>query len=1208
MDYIYSYERGLGLIYIIFEEDIVRMKKSKRVNKMLGLVLALALTLPSWGAAMAAAADFDANQSWAAATLNQWIAKGWLSGYPDGSIKPDHQVTRGEFVALVNRAFALAGQAEIAFRDLTPDHWEYAQVAIAVKAGYISGYEDGTVRAQKDVSREEAASILAKLLKPNSTASHVSDFSDADAFSGWSRGAISAITNMKVMSGYPDGSFRPAASITRAEAVVAIDNALKAHAAGIDNRTYDMAGVFGPASGTETVRGNVTITAPGVTLQNMTIEGNLILGAGIGDGDATIRGTRVLGTTIVNGGGENSIHFVDSVLVTIEVNKQDGTVRIVAEGSTSVQTVTLLSSAKVEQDAVTGSGFAAVEVAKSLPPGSVITMVGQFDKLDIFAESVRIDLPKGSIDRLNVDKDAANASIDVGADAKVVSLVLNAVAKLLGSGKIENATLNDGAGGSSFEKLPDTMGGPQKDNTTTTTSTPPVGGGGGAAGPSSVAVRGIAVTSAGNATTVVQGNTLQLYAAVTPANASDKSILWSVAPLTNGEASIDAGGLLTAAEAGTVRVTARNAASGVTGTLDITIAAPAIQVTGASVIDASTVTFNSDVAGATVRWNGATLGAQTVIGVNTVTVPLMDDGATNLLVVEKPGYVSFSAYNLVWHDPFTYTESQLSEWTRDRTEPDSWAGDVDNWITYSTVTMPANEWYAWHGKKATTDSAATNIWKVETEFELTDSLLARDSVRTSMWLNVLDQSGANVDWSILQFKIDRDNGEKGWQYWDSAVGEWVDMAAALPVTAGVYKLAIHYMNGTVIGYIDGMEVFRYGIEADGGYTSVKEVILNSYSFGEAYEVKWKTPTVKYVAHTLSESLGIAYFTGIGFSRSETPFNHGGGGTYAAQTVLEDGSIQISATSPDNTYLDTGFVVPTGTLGELGGITVEGAGAYGLNVYFDLDGGGFFQWNPDGTLAGVGGDRYALYQGAGGSTVTIQGSSKFGLQGPLQAGEKYENTWDELRALYPPDTPVAIWIGVTKGSDEPTGTKSATIRSIAFTAPAFTVTVLSSTRSNLVDEANNTISNFGWFAVKLGSPLDLSAGSQANFAISYEYSVDGGENWEQAANVDGQVFVKDKAWTGYLNAENPIRKYPGAGYEGDIVPAYTVLASNETKVGERAYNAYQAIIAGGTVQVRVVLDITDNDGNKLETIRLDPVAFTDGVPDLRGIGVYDKVSG
>src|SRR5690606_27264528 len=116
------------------------------------------------------------------------------------------------------------------------------------------------------------------------------------------------------------------------------------------NKTIKTAGIYGPATGTETVQGNVTISSPDVTLRNTVIEGDLILGEGIGEGEVYLHGVTVKGQTIVNGGGTESIYFTDSVLATVIVNKNTGAVRIVAKGSTQVYEVQLETPTIVREE------------------------------------------------------------------------------------------------------------------------------------------------------------------------------------------------------------------------------------------------------------------------------------------------------------------------------------------------------------------------------------------------------------------------------------------------------------------------------------------------------------------------------------------------------------------------------------------------------------------------------------------------------------------------------------------------------------------------------------------------------------------------------------------------------------------------------------------------------------------------------------------
>ncbi|TGE33785.1 cell wall-binding repeat-containing protein, partial [Desulfosporosinus sp. Sb-LF] len=107
-----------------------------------------------------------------------------------------------------------------------------------------------------------------------------------------------------------------------------------------------------------------------------------------------------------------------------------------------------------------------------------------------------------------------------------------------------------------------------------------------------------ATTGSAIADTVVNGGTLQMLAEVTPANATNKAVTWSVATLSDGTAVIDAStGYLQATGVGTVTVTATNAASGVTGTKVITIAAAQTQAQTAAQVAAGITTIAAPVQG-----------------------------------------------------------------------------------------------------------------------------------------------------------------------------------------------------------------------------------------------------------------------------------------------------------------------------------------------------------------------------------------------------------------------------------------------------------------------------------------------------------------------------------------------------------------------------------------------------------------------------------
>lgn len=418
------------------------------------LVLTLCLVLASFGQAFAADTSKPATGAtdtaghWAADVLEQWKSQGLISGYQDGSLKPDNQITRAEFTALVNHSFGFNEIASISFKDVKNGAWYYNEISKASAAAYIKGYSDQTFKPNKSITREELAVIVASLLKLNASASNTG-FTDLVASHAWSKDSIAAVAEAGLMQG-SGGKFRPQQTATRAEAVVVLDRALKLRA-NSQSVVYDKAGTYGPENGTVTVNGSVYLNAPDITLRNTVINGNLIIGENVGKGDITLKNVTVKGTTVINGGGKNSIHVDDSVLVTVIVNKKDGSIRIVTEGSTSVQQITLQSGALL-QESGSGSGFGNVSLSDLIPVGAQVELAGNFNTVDIFATSIRVSLTSGSVQNLQVAPTAGNTTIDLAAGTSVQTLVLNAIAHITGQGTIGTAYVN--VSGSTIAQTP----------------------------------------------------------------------------------------------------------------------------------------------------------------------------------------------------------------------------------------------------------------------------------------------------------------------------------------------------------------------------------------------------------------------------------------------------------------------------------------------------------------------------------------------------------------------------------------------------------------------------------------------------------------------------------------------------------------------------------------------------------------------------------
>jgi hypothetical protein len=493
------------------------MMKRKKVTRY-SMAFMLSTSMMLTGAAGVFAAENtqnfqDIQQHWAKNQIQQWIDQGLAHGYKDGTFKPDHTITRAEFVTLVNQAFGFTTKTTNFFSDVHDNDWFMDEVSIAKANGYITGYKDGTFRPNSPISREEVAAILSHLLNLNTSNSTSLDFKDSGLIQ-WSKSFVSAVVENGAMNGYPDHTFQPARYITRAEAIVALDHAKNSKGTEAAGLTLDKAGTYGPSSGTETVNGSVVIQSAGVVLQNKVINGDLTITDQVGDGDVILKNVVVKGTTTIKGGGMNSIHLEDSTLNSVIVNKADGHVRLVANGSTQVGSVTLQSGAKLEEDQLSGDGFEDVSVDSTVPAQADVILNGSFQKVEVQGATSTVELTSGNVQDLVVK---ANSTLNLAEGTKITNLAAQSAVQVTGTGSIESATVS--SQGTTFEQKPANL--QVGDNLTTTvagaevtgnTAATGAGGGGGGAAPvtsialtptaSNITLGGVPATGTGSNLTI----------------------------------------------------------------------------------------------------------------------------------------------------------------------------------------------------------------------------------------------------------------------------------------------------------------------------------------------------------------------------------------------------------------------------------------------------------------------------------------------------------------------------------------------------------------------------------------------------------------------------------------------------------------------------------------------------------------------------------
>ena len=387
----------------------VIMKKKHVITITAALAASMAMSVTAFGA------PTDIQGHWAQNTINKWVDKGDISGYPDGTFRPNNMITRAEFVVLVNNAMGYSKSGYAYFSDVPNHYWGKNAIQTGVAAGYISGDGDGTFRPNDPVTRQEAAAMISRILGLKQNDSRAYRYTDSYAISNWAKGVVGAVSEAGIMAGYPDGSFGPNKVLTRAEAVLALDKTMN-YKPGDKEEDKE-----------ETKKEDMLLTQS--KLEDTTVTGDLTISDRLGTKTITLEDVTVKGKLIVDGGGE--IILKDCNIKEMVMDQKDTAVK--ASGKTTVEKTTFKKIGKL-----TGGDYTDVVVDKELS-GS-ITIDAKVRNLTLDAET---DLKLGSdarIKNMEITKNADKATIDFS-KAKVEDMVVKDKISIRGSGDIDTMTV-----------------------------------------------------------------------------------------------------------------------------------------------------------------------------------------------------------------------------------------------------------------------------------------------------------------------------------------------------------------------------------------------------------------------------------------------------------------------------------------------------------------------------------------------------------------------------------------------------------------------------------------------------------------------------------------------------------------------------------------------------------------------------------------------
>ncbi|MDN7226450.1 S-layer homology domain-containing protein [Planococcus sp. N064] len=182
----------------------------KKVSLITGAVLALTLL-----ASPAQAATDLPNSHRFFEEMTYLQNKGVISGFEDGTLRPDKTVSRAEAAIMIGKLKGLDGtQRDSQFKDVPKSLKASGYIAAAAKAGYVSGYENGTFKPDAPITRGDMAIILSRVFPLGMKA--VEDLKDVSP-NMRAYEAIGGVIRGNIAAGYPDKTFKPIQATTRAQ-------------------------------------------------------------------------------------------------------------------------------------------------------------------------------------------------------------------------------------------------------------------------------------------------------------------------------------------------------------------------------------------------------------------------------------------------------------------------------------------------------------------------------------------------------------------------------------------------------------------------------------------------------------------------------------------------------------------------------------------------------------------------------------------------------------------------------------------------------------------------------------------------------------------------------------------------------------------------------------------------------------------------------
>lgn len=151
----------------------------------------------------------DTQGLWNQTCIDNLAQRNIISGYPDGSFRPNASVTRAEYAAMLNKAFPTAPvtRSAVQFGDVPASFWGYNAIQTATKTGFMSGYPGNVFQPNQNIPRAQVLVALSSGLRYSPTGNidaTLNYFYDANTIPSYARPGIAAATERQLVVNYPN--------------------------------------------------------------------------------------------------------------------------------------------------------------------------------------------------------------------------------------------------------------------------------------------------------------------------------------------------------------------------------------------------------------------------------------------------------------------------------------------------------------------------------------------------------------------------------------------------------------------------------------------------------------------------------------------------------------------------------------------------------------------------------------------------------------------------------------------------------------------------------------------------------------------------------------------------------------------------------------------------------------------------------------------